>query len=114
MRIEVEEVVALMSDEVVAAAGSAACDADALRELENCLESYVISRCDFLDAEPNAQDYQGWLELVVCVLLSGGGHERVDVDVAIVRTSVDSQACFVILVCEGANMIVRILPLRIR
>ena len=50
MWIEVEELVALMTDEVVATAWSAACYANALRHLEYCFETCVVDGRDAIDA----------------------------------------------------------------
>ena len=100
MRVEVEEVVSLVADEVVAAAGSAACDTNALGKFESCLECSVVGWSDFFDSEADSKDDQGGLELVVCVFLSRYLRQGVDVDIAIVGTSVDLNSGFVVLLRE--------------
>ena len=50
MRVEVEELVALVADEIMTTAGSPARNANRLRHLERCLEGAVIDWRDAIDA----------------------------------------------------------------
>lgn len=50
MWVEIEKLVALMADEVVAAAWSAACDSYRLWEFQRRLESCVVDWRDSVDA----------------------------------------------------------------
>ena len=104
MRVEVEELVALVPDEVVAAARAAAGDPDGLRQFERLLERGVVDRRDAVDAQPDAEDDEGRLEVgVVGGVLGCGGEEGVEVDVAVVWAGVDAEVGGVGAVCEGSK-----------
>ena len=75
MWIEVEELITLVTDEVVASAWPTTCYTDGLRHLEESLQSGVIDWCDSVDSDSNAENNQGRLKLVVGVLLRGDGEE---------------------------------------
>lgn len=50
MRVEIEELIALVSDEVVATARSATRYPNRLRQLENGFERSMVDWCDTFDA----------------------------------------------------------------
>jgi hypothetical protein len=99
MRIEVEELLALVANEVVTRARSSAGYSYALRELEGGFQRRMVDGRDAVDAEPDAEDYEGGLETVIRGFLGCGGEEGGGVDVAVVGAGVDSEGGGGVFVC---------------
>lgn len=114
MRVEVEEVVALVADEVVAGAWTATGDADGLRHLNGGFEGGVVDGRDTVDAEANTQDDKDGLEGVIWRLLGGELDEFVRVDVAVVGASVDAEIGRVVLVSQRSVILSAIDVLQMR
>ena len=69
VRVEIEELITLVSNKVVATVGSTAGDPDTLRHLKGCFQSRMIYRCDAIDPEADTQDNERRLEPVICIFL---------------------------------------------
>lgn len=90
VRVQVEERVGLAADEVVAAGGAAAGDADGLRVGEGGFQGFVVDGCDSVGAEAEAEEDQGGLDFRGG-WVGGDGAEGVFVDVRGVRGHVDAE-----------------------
>lgn len=63
----------------------------------------MVDGGDAVDAEADAEDDEGGLEVVGGGFLGGGGEEGVDVDVAVVGAGVDAEGGVGVFVCEGSE-----------
>lgn len=90
MRVQVEEAVSLVPEEVVRGRGPPTGDADALRQLQRGLQRGVVDGRDAVDAEPDAEENESGLEGAAAV--RGGLQQAVAVDVAVVWADVDAEA----------------------
>lgn len=100
MRVEIEERIALVPKKIMAAARSSARDANALWELQCRLQRYMVCRRDFFDAQPDAENYECRLELVIGVFLGRCLDQCIGIHITVVWSRIYSQASSMILVCE--------------
>lgn len=66
MWVEIEELLTLVTDEVVTCAWPSAGDAYTLGQSERGFEGWVVDGSDAVDAEADAEDDERGLEGVVC------------------------------------------------
>ncbi len=83
--------------------GATARDPDGLWHGEGAFEGGVVDGGDAVDAEADAEDDEGGLEVVGGGFLGGGCEEGVDVDVAVVGAGVDAEGGVGVFVCERSS-----------